>query len=344
MTDCPRRARRVQLSTPGSSEKMMQKASESKADHVFLDLEDAVAPSQKRDARKKIVQALKTLNWKGKTICVRINDLTTEYAFEDIIEVVEGAGEHLDTIMMTKVMTPADVLFAAKLLHQLEKKLKLKRRIGLEALIEEVEGLQNVDAIAKCTPRLECLVFGMGDFSASMGVTNKNVGDSDGYPGDLWHYARFRLVMACRAAGIDPVDGPFADFKNPETYREECRRSMILGCVGKWAIHPSQIEHALEIYSPKPEDVARARKLEKAYAEAEAQGLGAINVEGVMVEVASIRILRHPVLNQSDPSGMSSPPAARPMKRAFVPVASMFAIQVMISLSVLSLGVMMPVV
>ena len=133
MTDRPRRARRVQLSTPGSSEKMIQKASESKADHVFLDLEDAVAPSQKRDARKKIIEGLKSLNWKGKTRCVRINDLTTEYAYEDIIKIVEGAGEHLDTIMMTKVQTAADVLFADKLLHQIEKKLKLKRRIGLEA-------------------------------------------------------------------------------------------------------------------------------------------------------------------------------------------------------------------
>jgi citrate lyase subunit beta/citryl-CoA lyase len=304
MTDRPRRPRRVQLSTPGSSEKMIQKAAESKADHVFLDLEDAVAPSQKRDARKKIVQGLKTLDWGKKTRCVRINDLTTEYAFEDIIEVVEGAGEYLDTIMMTKVMTPADVLFADKLLHQLEKKLKLKRRIGLEALIEEVEGMQNVDAIAKSTPRLECLVFGMGDFSASMGVTNKNVGASDGYPGDVWHYARFRLVMACRAAGIDPVDGPYADFRNPEGYREECKRSMILGCVGKWAIHPSQIDVAIEAYSPKPDDIARARKLEKAYAEAEAQGLGAINVDGVMVDVASIRILRNTVLNKADLYGM----------------------------------------
>ena len=304
MTDRPRRARRVQLSTPGSSEKMIQKAAQSKADHVFLDLEDAVAPSQKREARKKIVEGLKSLDWGKKTRCVRINDLTTEYAFEDIIEVVEGAGQHLDTIMMTKVMTPADVLFADKLLHQLEKKLKLERRIGLEALIEEVEGLQNVDAIAKCTPRLECLVFGMGDFSASMGVTNKNVGETDGYPGDIWHYARFRLVMACRAAGIDPVDGPFADFRNPDTYREECKRSMILGCVGKWAIHPSQIEHALEIYSPRPEDVARARRLATAYAEAEAKGLGAINVDGVMVDVASIRILRNTVLNKADLYGM----------------------------------------
>jgi len=304
MTDRPRRARRVQLSTPGSSEKMIQKAAESKADHVFLDLEDAVAPSQKREARKKIVAGLKSLDWGRKTRCVRINDLTTEYAFEDIIEVVEGAGEHLDTIMMTKVLTPADVLFADKLLHQLEKKLKLKRRIGLEALIEEVEGMQNVDAIAACTPRLECLVFGMGDFSASMGVTNKNVGETDGYPGDIWHYARFRLVMACRAAGIDPVDGPFADFRNPDAYREECKRSMILGCVGKWAIHPSQIDIALDVYSPKKEDVERARKLEKAYAEAEAKGLGAINVDGIMVDVASIRILRNTVLNKADLFGM----------------------------------------
>ena len=305
MTDRPpRRARRVQLSTPGSSEKMIQKASESKADHVFLDLEDAVAPSQKRDARKKIIQGLKTLDWGKKTRCVRINDLTTEYAYEDIIEVVEGAGEHLDTIMMTKVMTPADVLFADKLLHQMEKKLKLKRRIGLEALIEEVEGMQNVDAIAKCTPRLECLVFGMGDFSASMGVTNKNVGDSAGYPGDVWHYARFRLIMACRAAGIDPVDGPFADFKNPDAFREECKRSMILGAVGKWAIHPSQIDIALDVYSPKADDIARARKLEKAYAEAEAQGLGAINVDGIMVDVASIRILRNTILNKADLYGL----------------------------------------
>ena len=304
MTDRPKRARRVQLSTPGSSEKMIQKASESKADHVFLDLEDAVAPSQKRDARKKIIQGLKELNWKGKTRCVRINDLTTEYAYEDIIEIVEGAGEHLDTIMMTKVQTVADVLFADKLLHQMEKKLKMKRKIGLEALIEEVEGMQNVDAIAACTPRLECLVFGMGDFSASMGVTNKNVGDSAGYPGDVWHYARFRLVMACRAAGIDPVDGPFADFKNPDAYREECQRSMILGCVGKWAIHPSQIVIALDVYSPKAEDIARARKLEKAYAEAEAAGLGAINVDGIMVDVASIRILRNTILNKADLYGL----------------------------------------
>src|SRR5882672_7015519 len=192
----PRRARRVQLSTPGSSEKMMMKAAASNADHVFLDLEDACAPNQKVGARKKIVEALNTLDWGKKVRCVRINDLSTEYAYEDIIEVVEGAGANLDTIMMTKVKCPADILFADHLLSMMEKKLKLKRRIGLEALIEEVEGMQEVDAIARSTDRLECLIFGMGDFSASMGISlDAVIGSNSAYPGDMWHYARFRLVM-----------------------------------------------------------------------------------------------------------------------------------------------------
>lgn len=303
-TNRPQRRRRSQLSTPGSSEKMMQKAAGSKADHVFLDLEDAVAPNQKVGARKKIVEALNTLDWTGKVRCVRINDLTTPYAYEDIIEIVEGAGGNLDTIMMTKVQTPADILFADKLLTMMEKKLGLTKRIGLEALIEEVEGMQNVDAIARCSDRLECLIFGMGDFSASMGVDLKMVGVADGYPGDIWHYARFRLVMACRAAGIDPVDGPYADFRNPDGYREEAKRAMVLGCVGKWAIHPSQIDIALDVYSPSPDDVAKARALAKAYAAAEAEGLGAINVDGVMVDVASIRILKNTVLRKADLYGL----------------------------------------
>ena len=181
----------------------MQKAAASAADHVFLDLEDAVAPNQKVPSRKKIVEALNTLDWGKKVRCVRINDLTTQWAYEDIIEVVEGAHANLDTIMMTKVTSAADILFADKLLSMMEKKLGLKKRIGLEALIEEVEGMQNIDEIARCTPRLECLVFGMGDFSASMGVANHAIGGDSAYPGDIWHYARFRLVLACRAAGID---------------------------------------------------------------------------------------------------------------------------------------------
>ncbi|MGS0897346.1 HpcH/HpaI aldolase/citrate lyase family protein [Burkholderia stagnalis] len=301
----PQRARRVQLSTPGSSEKMLAKAAASDADHVFLDLEDAVAPNQKVAARGKIIEALNTLDWGKKVRCVRINDLSTEYAYEDIIEIVEGAGRNLDTIMMTKVTSAADVLFAGRLLSMMEKKLGLERRIGLEALIEEVEGMQNVEAIARSSDRLECLIFGMGDFSASMGISlDAAIGGASGYPGDMWHYARFRLVMACRAAGLDAVDGPYADFRNDEGYREECRRAGALGMLGKWAIHPNQIAIAREVFSPDPEKVASARKLVSEYAAAEAEGAGAIRIDGMMVDVATVRLLRNGILKRADLYGM----------------------------------------
>jgi citrate lyase subunit beta/citryl-CoA lyase len=301
----PRRARRIQLSTPGSSEKMIAKAAASDADHVFLDLEDAVAPNQKVGARKKIIEGLNTLDWGNKVRCVRINDLSTEYAYEDIIEIVEGAGRNLDTIMMTKVGSASDILFADRLLTMMEKKLKLERRIGLEALIEEVEGLQNVDSIARSTDRLECLIFGMGDFSASMGMSlDAAIGQNGGYPGDMWHYARFRLVMACRAAGLDPVDGPYADFRNSDGYREECRRAAALGCVGKWAIHPSQIALAKQAFSPDADKVAHARHLVTQYAAAEAEGAGAINIDGTMIDVATIRLLRNGILDRAQLYGM----------------------------------------
>jgi citrate lyase subunit beta/citryl-CoA lyase len=301
----PRRARRIQLSTPGSSEKMMAKAAASDADHVFLDLEDAVAPNQKVAARKKIVEALNTLDWGNKVRCVRINDLSTEYAYEDIIEIVEGAGQNIDTIMMTKVGSAADILFADRLLGMMEKKLRLTRRIGLEALIEEVEGMQNIEEIAHASDRLECLIFGMGDFSASMGISlDAAIGGTGAYPGDLWHYARFRLVMACRAAGLDPVDGPYADFRNADGFREECARAAALGCVGKWAIHPDQIAVAKDVFSPDPAKIATARKLVDQYAVAEAEGQGAIRVDGMMVDVATIRLLRNGILKKADLYGM----------------------------------------
>lgn len=300
----PRRLRRVQLSVPGSSEKMMAKAAASAADHVFLDLEDAVAPSAKVEARGKIVTALKTLDWGRKTRCVRINDLSTRYAYQDIITVVEGAGESLDTIMVPKVLSGADVHFAATLLNQIEQNIGLERRIGIEVLIEEVQALQNVEEICRASARMECVIFGMGDYSASQGIDIRSVGGDNPYPGDIWHYPRFRMTMAARAAGIDPVDGPYANFRNPDVYREECRRANILGCVGKWAIHPAQIDVALDVFTPKQEDVDRARTLAAAYAQAEAAGLGAVNVDGVMVDVASIRILRNTVLNKADLIGM----------------------------------------
>jgi citrate lyase subunit beta/citryl-CoA lyase len=282
---------------------MMAKGAASSADHVFLDLEDAVAPNAKEGARHSIVEALKSLDWGRKTRCVRINDLETQYAYEDIITVVEGAHEHLDTIMIPKVKSAHEVRWVDTLLTQIELKLGLKRSIGLEVLIEEVEGMANIDQIAASTPRLEALIFGMGDYSASQGIDIRHVNGQGNYPGDIWHYPRYRLVIAARANKLDPVDGPFADFRNIEEYREEARRAMMVGCVGKWAIHPAQIAPAIETFSPDPLEVARARSLAKVYEEAQARGEGAVQVDGVMVDVASIRILQN-TLQKADLIGM----------------------------------------
>ncbi|MBZ8134803.1 CoA ester lyase [Afifella sp. IM 167] len=298
----PRRLRRVQLATPASSEKMMAKAATSAADHVFLDLEDAVAPSAKAKARGMAVEALRNLDWGTKTRCVRINDLTTRYAYEDIIEVVTGAREHLDTIMIPKVITACDVRFVATLLNQIEMNIGLEKKIGIELLIEEAAGLQNVVEICQSDPRLECVIFGLGDYSASQGVGIRSGGDHD-YPGDLWHYPRFKLAMAARAAGIDPVDGPYGNYGNEAVYREEARRAAIIGCVGKWAIHPSQIQPALDVFTPAQEDVDFARKMAREYARAEAEGLGAVSVDGVMVDVATVRMLQN-TLDKAELIGM----------------------------------------
>jgi len=300
----PRRSRRCQLSVPGSSEKMMAKSAGLDCDHVFLDLEDAVAPNAKADARGMIVEALNKHDWKPKTLSVRINDVETEYCHDDIIEVVTGAGDKLDTIILTKAKSAHDVMFVHMLLDQLEAKLGLKNRIGIECLIEEVEGMMNVEEIAACSDRLECLIFGMGDYSASQVMSIQNIGgDSDSYPPDLWHYPRFKLIIACRANGLDPVDGPFSDFRNPDFFRTECERGNVLGMAGKWAIHPSQVDIAQDVFSPSAEAVSSARKQQKAYEEALEQGLGAIQVDGVMVDAASVRILQN-IIDKADLIGM----------------------------------------
>lgn len=299
----PKRLRRCQLSVPGSSEKMMQKAASLDVDFVFLDLEDAVAPAEKRPARAKIVHALNSHDWGRSTRCVRINDLTTEYAYEDIIEVVEGARENLDVIMLPKAMSAADVQFVDKLLTMMERKLGLKKRIGIDVLIEEVEAMMQVEAIAASTPRLECLIFGMGDYSASQGISIRDIGGSGGYPGDIWNYQRHKMTIAARANRIDAVDGPFGDIKDLDAFREECRRSMILGMVGKWAIHPSQVEPAQQMFSPRAEDVAQARAMMKAFEAALAQGLGAVQYGGKMIDIASVRIVKN-LTDRADLIGM----------------------------------------
>ena len=303
MSQKPKRARRSQLSVPGSSENMLKKASACAADHVFCDLEDAVAPSEKVASRAKISWALNNLDWGRKTRCVRINDVTTEWCHGDIIDIVEKAGANLDTIMLTKPYTAADVIFVDRMLNQLEKKLKLQRRIGIEVLIEEVQALQNVEAIATCSDRVESLIFGMGDYSASQGIDIMEIGGTNDYPGDMFHFARFRITMAARAAGIDAIDGPYGNFKDEAGYRQEARRARSLGMVGKWAIHPAQIAPALEIFSPSADSIAQARKMERAMREAEAKGLGAVQVDGAMIDVAVLRLVRN-TLNQAELYGL----------------------------------------
>jgi citrate lyase subunit beta/citryl-CoA lyase len=271
----------------------MAKAAASAADHVFLDLEDAVAPSEKAAARVKVVTALRELDWGRKTRCVRINDLSSPYLYEDIVAVVEQAGDFLDTLMLTKVKRAADVDFVATLLGLLERKSGRARPIGIEVLIEEAEALENVSEIARASPRVEALVLGFGDLSASLGIDLQFVGSTNAYPGDLWHFARCQLVTACRAAGVDPIDGPVPDYRNLAAYAEDCRRACALGMVGKWAIHPAQIAPALTVFTPSAESLAGARRMVETFRAAAAEGKGALSIDGTLVDNVSLRMAQN---------------------------------------------------
>jgi citrate lyase subunit beta/citryl-CoA lyase len=300
----PFRLRRSELSTPGTSEKMIEKAAASDADLVFLDLEDAVAPSEKERARTPIVEALNGLDWGKKTRAVRINGTHTHWCAEDIVEVVTGAGANLDVIIIPKVKAPRDVWFVDTLLTQLEQKLGLEPgRIGLELLIEETEALARVEEIAGCCSRLEALILGVGDLSASQGMRLGHIGATKSkYPGDIWHYARARMIVAARAHGLDPIDGPFGDFRDSDGYREEASWATALGAVGKWCIHPSQIEIANDVFSPTESEVRRARAVIKDMREAEAAGQGAANRNGTMIDAATARIFEL-VLERAERTG-----------------------------------------
>jgi citrate lyase subunit beta/citryl-CoA lyase len=296
MTDQPERIRRSELSTPGTSDKMIAKAAASEADLVFLDLEDAVAPSAKVGARKNIIAGLNDLDWGSKTRSYRINSVDTKWCHDDIIEVVSSAGANIDVIIIPKIKGPRDVWFVDDLLTQLETKLGLEvGRIGLEVLIEEVEALAAVNEIATCSPRLEAMILGIGDLSASQGMRLGHVGSTEGdgrirYPGDVWHYARVQMIVAARSAGIDAIDGPFANFANPVAYEESAATFSMLGGVGKWCIHPSQIAIANRVYAPTAAEIEKAQAVVQAVHEAEARGDGAANLDGVMIDAATTRL------------------------------------------------------
>ena len=270
------RLRRSELAVPAANERFVQKAAESEADLIFLDLEDATAPEMKVGARDAAVEALNGLDWGNKLRTVRVNDHATEWAVHDVVSIVEGAGENLDLIILPKVKQARDLWFFETMLDSLEQALGLERKIGLEALIEEAEGLANVEQIAMSSDRLEALILGFGDLSASMGMRYGHELDKDyRYPGDLWHAHRVRMFAACRAAGIDAIDGPFANFNNDKRYSMEATWAAALGAVGKWCIHPNQIALANEVFAPSPREIEQAQKMVDLYNESLESGAGA---------------------------------------------------------------------
>jgi citrate lyase subunit beta/citryl-CoA lyase len=287
------RLRRSELAVPGSQQKMIDKAAQSDADLVFLDLEDAVAPAQKEAARANVIAALNKIDWGRRVRAVRINSNDTVWAHDDIIDVVTKAGANVDIIIIPKVKAPRDIWFVETLLAQLEAKLRLGRQIGLEVLIEETEALARVEEIAAASPRLEALILGVGDLSASQGIRTGHISDpSLRYPGDMWHYARNRMIVAARANGIDAIDGPYPNYRDADGYRKEASWGSTLGCAGKWCIHPDQIAIANDVFAPTEKEIETARRMCDAYEAAERGGEGAAGASGVLVDAASVRIFR----------------------------------------------------
>ena len=301
----PGRLNRSELAVPGSQPQMFEKAAKSDVDVIFLDLEDAVAPDEKLQARKNIIKALNEIDWGTKSMSIRINGLDTHYMYRDVVDIVEQAGERLDLIMIPKVGTAADVYAVDMMVTQIEDAKGYNKRIGFEHIIETALGMQNVTEIAAASKRNESLHFGVADYAAStrarttiIGGVNPDYsvltdpnedGGRDIHWGDMWHYALARMVVAARANGLRPIDGPFGDFSDPAGYRAAAKRAAVLGCEGKWAIHPSQIALANEVMSPSAAEVDRANRILTAMADAEAAGKGAVSLDGRLIDYASIR-------------------------------------------------------
>lgn len=305
------RLHRSELAVPGSNKRMLEKAPNAGADIVFLDLEDAVAPDDKVQARLNIIEALNTHDWSKCAVSIRMNGLDTHYAYRDLVDIVEACGDKLDTILIPKVGSAADVYFVATLLSQIEA-CKGYPPINIHVLIETALGMANVEEIARCCPeRMEAMVFGVADYAASVRARTTQIGganpeygmltdaDAEGvrqyHWGDQWHYAISRMVSACRAYGLRPIDGPFGDFGDPEGYKVAARRAAALGCEGKWAIHPSQVALANEVFTPTEKEVTRARRILVEMERAAKEGKGALSLDGRLIDAASIRMAENVV-------------------------------------------------
>lgn len=280
--------RRSCLAVPGSDPKMLRRAADTEADQVFLDLEDAVAPDRKKDARATVVEALNEVDYGDKVVVVRVNDATTRYMYGDIIELVRGAGDQLDCLMIPKVQDAGQLWFVENLLNQLEADLGLDRRIGLEVQIETGTGSVNMTGIARVTDRIETLIFGPGDYAADMGIPQLDLGMLEpDYPGFQWQYIVAQIVNNARAVGADAIDGPYGDYGDTEGFREFATRAKLLGMDGKWCIHPSQIAVANEVFTPTKDQFDYAQRLLDAYREAIEEGRGAASLDGKMIDEAS---------------------------------------------------------
>src|SRR5580692_187045 len=299
------RLHRSALAVPGTNTALFKKAAQSAADIIFLDCEDSVAPDDKEQARKNIIEGLTEFDWGGKTLMVRINGLDTHYMYRDVVDIVE-ACPRLDMILIPKVGVAQDVYAVDMLVTQIESAKKREKRIGFEVLIETALGMANVESIAQSSRRLEAMSFGVADYAAStrarttvIGGVNRDCGvltdkDSDGnrqyFWSDPWHAAQTRMLVACRAYGLRPIDGPFGDFNDPEGYIAAANRAAVLGYEGKWAIHPSQIELANQVFTPSAAEVTRAGRIMDAMAQAAKEGRGAVSLDGRLIDIASIRM------------------------------------------------------
>ena len=299
----PGRPNRCQLFGPGSKPDLFPKMIASAADVLNLDLEDAVAPADKAQARANIVQALNTLDFGTKTVSVRINGLDTSFWYDDVIDLVEKTGDRLDMIMIPKAGNAKDIYTVDCLVSAAEAKVGKTKKIAFECIIETAAGLAHVEEIAAASPRMQAMSIGPADYAAFMGMQTTAIGGTQenyamvGAPGDArarhyadpWHYPTVAIVAACRTHGLLPVDGPFGDFSDPEGFRQQAFNSATLGMVGKWAIHPSQVPLANEVFTPSEATVTKAKRILAAMEEADAKGLGAVTLDGKLIDLASIR-------------------------------------------------------
>ncbi|MHA7877027.1 L-malyl-CoA/beta-methylmalyl-CoA lyase [Roseivivax sp.] len=293
------RLNRCQLFGPGSRPAIFEKMAASEADVINLDLEDSVAPDDKAEARKNVVQAIGDIDWGEKTLSVRINGLDTPYWYRDVLALVEEAPDRLDLIMIPKVGTAGDLYAVDALVTAAEAAAGRGRRLGFEVIIESAAGIAHVEEIAAGSPRLQAMSLGAADFAASMGMATTGIGgtqegyymhrEGQNYWADPWHWAQANIVAACRTHGVLPVDGPFGDFSDEEGFRAQARRSATLGMVGKWAIHPKQVALSNEVFTPTAEAIGEAREILEAMEAAKARGEGATVYKGRLVDIASIK-------------------------------------------------------